>query len=194
MEQIRTFIAIELDEQTRAAVVAVQRDFQKKAPSGVVHWVRPEGVHLTLQFLGNVLTERIPAIVKGVSAACQGVPPFTILIRDLGCFPNLKQPRVVWVGLSEPSGALNRLYRQVQDNMAALGFEAEKRPFSPHLTLGRVGKEIGKGEVRHLGEMVAAAELGTIGQMEVSRVGVIRSDLKPDRAVYTRLFEASLSD
>jgi 2'-5' RNA ligase len=193
MEQIRTFIAIGLDEQALAAVVAVQREFQKKVPPGVVRWVRPGGIHLTLQFLGNVLADRVPAIREGVSAACRGVPPFTILIRDVGCFPNLKRPRVVWVGVSESSGALNRLYRQVQDNMAALGFEPDKRPFNPHLTLGRVKKNTGAGEVRRLGEVMAAAELGTIDQMEVSSIHLIRSDLKPSGAVYTSLVEASLS-
>jgi 2'-5' RNA ligase len=193
MTQIRAFIAIELDEQARIAVLAVQREFQKKISPGVVRWVRPEGIHLTLQFLGDVLADRIPAIAEGVAAACQGVPPFTILMRDVGCFPNLKRPRVVWVGVSEPGGALNRLYRQVQDNMAGLGFTPEKRPFDPHLTLGRVRKDAGAGEVRRLGEIVMAAELGTIGQMGVSSVGLIRSDLKPDGAVYTRLAEASLS-
>lgn len=193
MEQIRSFIAIELSEQILAAIAAIQRDFQKKVPAGVVRWVRPEGIHLTLQFLGDVPADRIKAVAEGVSIGCRGLSPFTVEVGNVGCFPNLTRPRVVWVGVSEPGGLLGRLQRQIQDNMEALGFAPEDRAFNPHLTLGRVGKDAAAGDVRRLGEMVASARVGAIGQMTVGKASLIRSDLKPGGAVYTRLAESTLS-
>ena len=109
MPRLRTFIAIELSSELLNRLQEVQRDLQKRVPPQVVRWVRPQGIHLTLKFLGEVPAERIQAITQAVERACTGVAPFTITAGGLGCFPNLRRPRVVWVGVDEPTGNLSRL-------------------------------------------------------------------------------------
>ncbi len=193
MPDIRAFIAIELDEPVKTALADVQRRLREAMPRDSVRWVRPGGVHLTLKFLGNVPAGQVADITRAIEAAAgQGIAPFSLTIGQLGCFPNLRRPRVVWVGVQEPTGALARLQGAVEKHIAPLGYPTEKRPFSPHLTLGRTQRRASPADVRRIGEVVGAAGVGQLAAMEVRAVGLIRSDLKPTGAVYTRLAEVLL--
>jgi 2'-5' RNA ligase len=147
---------------------------------------------LTLKFLGETLPDQVEAVKVALDQAVSGLLPFTFTVGGLGCFPNTRRPRVIWVGLYEPSGTLSRLRDAIESNVAPLGFPTEKRPFRPHLTLGRVQRYASKSEVREVGEVIAASAIGTIDEMQVRQVSYIRSDLRPDGAVYTTLHEARL--
>ncbi len=190
MNAVRTFVAIELSPQLLRRLRALQDRLRQDVPAGVVRWVRPEGIHLTLKFLGDVPTARVEEIATAMCDACVGHVPFTFAVAGLGCFPNLRRPRVIWVGVDEPTGTLAALQRDVEGAMQRLGFAPERRPFRPHLTLGRV-KGGGADVVRALGEYVARATVN-VGQMEASEVSLMRSDLRPGGAVYTRLAVAAL--
>lgn len=192
MEKIRTFIAIELDENLKSCLTKLQEQLKGEAPQGSVRWVRPEGIHLTLKFLGDVPASRIEGITQALQKSCRGVAPFSLSCSELGCFPNLKHPNVVWVGVQEETGTLAQLQKAIEENLASLGYPAEKRQFSPHLTLGRVQKRVSASDLRRLGELVGTSKVGTLGQMEVRSVSLMRSDLRPDGAVYTRLAEVEL--
>ena len=192
MEKIRTFIAIELDESVKDGLTKLQERLKGEAPQGSVRWGRPEGIHLTLKFLGDVPADQIEEIARALQKSCQGFAPFSLSCAGLGCFPNLKRPRVVWVGIQEETGTLAQLQKAIEENVAPLGYPTEKRKFSPHLTLGRVQKRASSGDLRRLGELVGASEIGILGQMEVRSVNLIRSDLRPSGAVYTRLAEVEL--
>jgi 2'-5' RNA ligase len=192
MEKIRTFIAIELDESIKDGLTQLQERLQGQASRDSVRWVRPEGIHLTLKFLGDVPADQIGEISRALQKSCQGFAPFSLSCGGLGCFPNLKHPNVVWVGIHEETGTLAQLQQAIEENVAPLGYPTEKRKFSPHLTLGRVQKRVGSGDLRRLGELVGASETGTWGQMEVRSVNLMRSDLRPSGAVYTRLAEVEL--
>jgi 2'-5' RNA ligase len=192
MEKIRTFIAIELDESIQDGLTRLQEQLQGEAPRGSVRWVRPGGIHLTLKFLGDVPADQIGEITGALQKSCQGFAPFSLSCGGLGCFPNLKHPRVVWVGVQEETGTLAQLHKAIEENVAPLGYPTEKRKFSPHLTLGRVRRQVGSGDRRRLGELVGASETGSLGQMEVRSVNLMRSDLQPSGAVYTRLAEVEL--
>ena len=192
MEKIRTFIAIELDESIKDGLTQLQAQFKDEAPPGSVRWVKPEGIHLTLKFLGDVPADQIGEISRALQEGCQGVAPFSLSCGGLGCFPDLKRPRVVWVGIQEETGTLAQLQKAIEENVSPLGYPPEKRKFSPHLTLGRVQKRVSSGDLRRLGDLVGASEIGTLGQMEVRFVHLIRSDLRPSGAVYTRLAEMEL--
>ena len=194
MEKIRTFIAIELDESVKDGLAKLQERLKGKAPQGSVRWGRPEGIHLTLKFLGDVPADQIEEITRALQKSCQGFASFSLSCGGLGCFPNLKRPRVVWVGIQEETGTLAQLQKAIEENVAPLGYPTEKRKFSPHLTLGRVQKRVGSGDLRRLGELVGASETGTLGQMEVRSVNLMRSDLRPSGAVYTRLAEMELKE
>ena len=192
MEKIRTFIAIELSESIKDDLTKLQERLKGEAPRGSVRWVRAEGIHLTLKFLGDVPADQIGEITKALQKSCQGFAPFSLSCGGLGCFPNLKRPRVMWVGIQEETGTLAQLQKAIEENVAPLGYPPEKRKFSPHLTLGRVQRRVSSGDLRRLGELVGASEIGTLGHMEVRSVNLIRSDLRPSGAVYTRLAEVEL--
>ncbi len=192
MNTIRAFIAIELAQSILTQLSAVQSQFKAALPAGCVRWVRPGGIHLTLKFLGDVPTAQLDAIKSAIAEAAGASPAFSLEAGGLGCFPNLRRPSVVWVGIQEPEGALVRLQRAVESAIAPLGYPSEKRPFSPHLTLGRVSRQARLDELRRLGEYVASADIGVLGQMSVNEIALIQSSLKPSGAEYTTLMRAPL--
>ena len=192
MEKIRTFIAIELDESIKVSLTKLQERLKGQVPQGSVRWVRSEGIHLTLKFLGDVSADQIGEITRALQRSCQGFAPFSFSCGGLGCFPDLKRPRVVWVGIQEETGTLAQLQKAIEENVSPLGYPPEKRKFSPHLTLGRVQRRVSSGDLRRLGELVGASEIGTLSQMQVKSVNLMRSDLRPSGAVYTRLAEVEL--
>jgi 2'-5' RNA ligase len=192
MEKIRTFIAIELDESIKNELTKLQERLKDKAPRGSVRWVKPKGIHLTLKFLGDVPADQIEEITKALQKGCQGVAPFSLSCGGLGCFPNLNRPRVMWVGIQEETGTLAQLKKSIEGNVAPLGYPTEKRKFSPHLTLGRVQRRASAGDRRQLGDLIGTLDIGLLGQMEVHSVNLMRSDLRPSGAVYTRLAEVEL--
>jgi len=193
MKQIlRTFIAIELDEPMREALARVQEELQVAAPPGSVRWVRPESIHLTLKFLGDTPVAQVEEIKQALAAAAAEVAPFSFTVEGLGCFPNSRRPRVLWVGVEEPTGALETLWQAVEAHVAPLGWPTEGRGFQPHLTLGRVQRRVSSAERRALGELIERSDVGRLGSIAVHGVSFIRSELKPTGAVYTRLAEAEL--
>ncbi len=192
MQQIRTFIAIELDDEIRSALADLQEQLKADVPRDTVRWVKPEGIHLTLKFLGNVPASKIEEVQQALTRICAEFPPFSFSIGGLGCFPNPRRPRVVWVGVQEEEGILKRLQKVIEDGMAELGFPREGREFHAHLTLGRTQRRASSSDVRRLGQLVAQTEVGELGQMQVRGVSLMKSDLKPTGAVYTRLAEARL--
>ena len=165
---------------------------QQVAPRSV-RWVKPEAIHLTLKFLGDTPSEKVGAVKDALAQAAAQVSPFTFAVSGLGCFPNTRRPRVLWVGLQDPTGALARLRDAVEAQVVPLGFPTEARPFRPHLTLGRVQRHASKSEVIEVGAVVFNSQVGDIGEMAVSSVSYIKSDLQPGGSVYTTLAEASLA-
>ena len=192
MNTLRTFIAIELPAEILRLIKQAQAQLQAAAPPHSVRWVRAEGIHLTLKFLGPVPMSQIDAITATMAAAARGVEPFTLTIGGAGCFPNPKRPRVVWIGIAEPTGRLNSLQRAVESAISPLGYPPEERGFQPHLTLGRAAHEATSDDLKRVGEIVAAANIGTLGQVPVSSIALIKSDLKPSGAEYTTLQWARL--
>lgn len=186
-ETVRAFVAIELDSRLLQALDSLMARLQRELPSGALRWVRPEGIHLTLQFLGNVPVDRIPAVVRALEGACTGVPSLTMEVAGLGCFPNLQRPNVLWVGVEERTGQLLRLQRHVAQGLEPLGFEPDRRGFHPHLTLARAARGARPADLRQVGAWVAGAEPVSLGALRADHVSLMRSDLRPDGAVYTRL-------
>ena len=193
MEQIRAFIAIELSEDILSAIADLQRQLKKQVPEGTVRWVKPGGIHLTLQFLGDVPAVKINSIAQALTAACAPFHPFSVTVGGLGCFPNAKRPRVTWVGVDEPTGTLAALQKAIERAMVPLGFTPERRAFHPHLTLGRTKRQATRDQAQALGTLITTTQIPFLGQMNVRQVCLIRSDLRPTGAVYTRLAAAPLA-
>lgn len=191
-ETVRAFIAIELDHAVLRALDKLQAELKRDSSQKAVRWVESSGIHLTLKFLGDVPIGQLEDLNAGLQRACYGFAPFAISCAGLGCFPNPNRPRVIWVGVDEPRGVLAELQQAVEREIAPLGYPTEDRPFSPHLTLGRVRREASRDDVRRLGQLIAARQVGKLAQMEARAVSLIRSELRPTGAVYTRLFDVSL--
>ncbi len=137
---LRTFVALPLPTEIHQALKALQDRLKRHAvlrpaPTGVVRWVDPESIHLTLHFLGDILPERVEPIKTALTVVARNVQPFAFQTGTLGAFPNLNRPQVIWVGVQDPTSWLTLLHAAVNEALASLGFQPEQRHFSPHLTL-----------------------------------------------------------
>jgi 2'-5' RNA ligase len=192
MEIIRAFIAIPLPRSLLDKLAALQQQLESQVPRRSVRWVRVDGIHLTLKFLGDTSTEKLPDIKQALTAVARHAPTCAFTVEELGCFPNPRRPNVVWVGVKEPTGWLEVLQDAVEEAMTYFGYEREKRGFKPHLTLGRVDRRASRSDAAQVGEAVASTTVGLLGEVLVDRFGLIRSVLKPTGAEYTTLEEFPL--
>lgn len=193
MSDIRCFIAVDLGAPVKRQLAEIQRRLKASTPPGSVRWVSPESVHLTLKFLGNVPAGRIQEIASALRRASQPAAPFSFRVAGAGCFPNLSRPRVVWIGVEDAGGALRSLQKAVEKALGPLGFPPEGRPFTPHLTLGRTQRSASTADARAIGQAVSALDVGTLGEVEVREIILMRSDLSPAGARYTPLEHIRLS-
>jgi 2'-5' RNA ligase len=184
---IRSFVAIDVPDQIKDELREVRERLRRDAPERSVRWSRISGIHLTLKFLGDISQADLPNIKTTLDGVAQTQEPFTISVRGVGCFPNANRPRVVWVGVGDDTRHLASLQRAIEQSLVPLGFEAEKRAFHPHLTLGRAHRRARRADQRRLGEIITSADVGELGLVDVEIFRLMRSDLQPDGAVYTAL-------
>jgi 2'-5' RNA ligase len=186
-DNIRLFIAVELPEELKRVLTEIGREIGARIPPNTVRWVKPAAMHLTLVFLGETPAGKLDAIKEAAASAAARIPKTSFRAIGLGCFPNPRRPRVVWVGVEESAGNLERLKQMLDEELEPLGFRPEKRRFSPHLTLGRVGRQASRQAEAELGQIVERATLRDVGGVDVTYIHLIRSDLRPSGAVYTTL-------
>ncbi len=187
MDMIRAFIAIPLPQSLLDEMAALQRQLDHQVPRRSVRWTRTEGIHLTLKFLGNTLAEKLPDIEQALMEVARYAPTGDFAAQGLGCFPNPRRPRVIWIGVQEPTGWLEVLQDAIEEVMEAFGYSRERRGFTPHLTLGRVNRRASRNDVAQIGQVIAATEVGQLAQVPTDRFALIRSELKPTGAEYTEL-------
>ncbi len=149
-----------------------------------VGWVVPENLHLTLKFLGSVEPLRMEQIEGALQATAAAAAPFTLAVRGLGAFPSPARPRVIWAGVQTAGTAVAALASRLDDALGPLAFPREERPFSAHVTLGRV-REPRRDPA--LAEALAAGSEKDFGYFRVERMTLMRSDLSPRGARYTAL-------
>lgn len=195
MTTIRSFIAIELSDEARAALADLQNRLKRATLAQAVRWTAPESIHLTLHFLGDIAPDtvsQISSLLEQTAAAC---PPFTLTLGGLGCFPNTRRPRIVWIGVSGQTDILTRLHGELGQKLKTLGFTLDTRPYSPHLTLGRVKDTIPQRQLAQLGQALEQVQptVGQLAALPVSEINLMKSELKPAGAVYTRLALARLT-
>lgn len=183
-EQIRSFVAIELPEEAKRGLARLRRELERDEHR-FVKWVDPEGIHLTLKFLGNVPSKRLAEITEAIAKATQGVWLFHLEIHGIGAFPSRKQPRVLWVGIGGEVDKLTRLQQSIDSALAALGFAKEERHFVPHLTLARVREGASPADRKGFGELLSSTILEEKYPIEVEAVRLMRSQLTPAGAIYS---------
>lgn len=179
---VRTFVAANLTRELQRALADVQTVLRSSQAD--VSWVRQENLHLTLKFLGEVAEARLPKIAEAIREAAGTASPFEIALGGIGAFPSLRGPRVVWVGMEAGAEALTALQAEVEARLQPVGFPRERRPFSAHLTLGRVRSP---RNLDRLAEAVARTPSRGLGSMDVARIELMRSQLSPQGSIYTVL-------
>jgi 2'-5' RNA ligase len=193
---MRTFIAILLPENLLAWIARLQgtaQDALAAAQAGrAIRWTPPHNVHLTLRFLGETSPAQVQSIGAQLAELAQRGRPFDLQLRGLGCFPDYRQPRIIWAGLQGDLAALVQVQAQVERAAVAQGFAAEERSFQPHLTLGRARRDADRADLRQAGDVLhSLARPGEVGLsaavtgLRVAEIVHMRSDLHPDGAEYT---------
>lgn len=185
-QTFRTFIAVELPSSLQSKLGQLQEDLRKS--NADVSWVKPENIHITLKFLGNITAEKIEELKKALDKIAGSSSSFSLKAKGIGVFPKPSFPRVVWVGI-ENQEKLKELALMVEDELSKIGFQKEQREFTAHLTIGRVRSPKNKETLRQLIEKTAFAPEDII---EAKRIILFQSTLTPKGSVYTPLFEADL--
>jgi 2'-5' RNA ligase len=178
---MRTFIAVELPEKVKGEIEQLQAPFKKT--DTLVSWVKPKNIHVTLKFLGEVPEERIKEVLSATQKAVEGARKFTMSLKGTGAFPNLRRPRVIWIGAGSGEEELSLLAARIEEEMEKIGFPKEKRKFSAHFTVGRVKSP---RNIEKLMELVSSSDFQT-EEIQVSEVVVMKSQLDPGGAIYTPL-------
>jgi len=177
---MRVFIAIDLPESLRAALAEAQQGFRSNARDA--RWTNPEGIHLTLKFLGEISDAQTKLVVEAL-AQIGPFEPFSVEVMGFGFFPHAQRPRVFWAGVTAPP-ALAELAARVERHMEKTGFAREDRPFSPHLTLARF--QVPRPQPA-LESAVAARATASLGKFEASEFFLFESKLSPQGAQYRKV-------
>jgi len=178
---IRAFIAVDLDPQVVENICRAINGLRTMIPG--IRWVSSKNFHLTLKFLGDIEETRIDEIGAALADKICPFPRLSINAKGLGVFPNLRRPQILWVGLA--GGALTTLAARVESALQPFGFVAERRPFTPHLTIGRWRKF--DRPPKTLGETLASWDSREFGESVVDKIVLYQSVLKPEGATYQTL-------
>jgi 2'-5' RNA ligase len=182
---IRAFIAVYLLDSVKVALDKIGQTLAAQVPPGSVRWVKPALMHLTMRFLGDTAVAQLPALTAGLDQIAAGQAAFTLYLDRLGCFPNEKRPRVIWVGLGGADDAVQKLSRAIEAHVVALGWKQEGRPFQAHLTLGRVN------DGRQLAGLKWDVPVARLA-VPVMAVHLVESQLRPSGPLYTTRHSSEL--
>jgi 2'-5' RNA ligase len=188
MARLRTFIAVDIGKAIRGRAVALQEALARSGTD--VKWVEPDNLHVTLLFLGEVEDRDVPAVCRVVADCAGELPPFALQVATAGCFPNPRRPRILWVGVGRGTQELVALHDALEPPLLELGcYRREDRPYTPHITLGRVKSD---RPTDRLAQALAKQAGWDGGEIDVREVLVMSSELRPQGPVYTVLSRGKL--
>lgn len=190
MEDIRAFIAIELPDHVKAALGKLEQELKGHRLNA--RWVSVENIHLTLKFLGNISSDSVKDISQVIEEAAVVAMPFDLRVEGVGVFPNERRTQVIWAGVAGDMATLGELQKEIDSGLSRLGFAQESRPFSPHLTVARMREDATAAEREAAGKLVSAMLFEASG-FRVESVSLMRSQLRREGPIYTRLVAVPLS-
>lgn len=193
MSVIRAFIAVNLSVDILSRISELSEELQRQCSGVPVRWVPAENMHLTLKFLGDVSVSNVEILQKILTKVGASHNACEISAGGVGAYPKIQKPRVLWVGLEAPQ-ELYALQNAIEGESEKLGYPREGRPFSPHLTIGRVQKNATKQDIARLAGVLEALNIGFLGATRIQEVHLYRSELRPGGAKYTSLFAAPLRE
>ena len=179
----RSFLAFALPEEVLQEIGRVQNRLRRRI-SGDVRWVRPEAIHLTLKFFGDVPVGDLPHISAVMEKMAAAVAPFDLTVGGVGVFPDPQRPRIVWLGMGGDAERLVSFQKGMEREFEEIGFPQEERPFRPHLTLARIRSKKG---LTGLDGVLEKGETYAAGRFIATGLSLFKSDLTPQGAIYTRL-------
>jgi len=183
-------VAVELPEEIRDVLETQQNTLRSAMgrAAGAVRWTRPESVHLTLQFLGDIPTGHVASISEVIADACAGAKPLGLTLDGIGAFPNLSRPRIVWVGMQGDIEPLRKIASRIAELLKPLGYKPDK-PFSPHITLGRIRDTARTDELRAISDALTsqASRRASNAAITVNSISLMESHLQSGGSVYTQL-------
>jgi 2'-5' RNA ligase len=188
---IRVFLAIELSLDVRKKLSELQQQLRKTLPP--INWVRPESIHLTLKFLGYVDPSSISRLLSVLKPIGKKQHVFSIDVHGLGVFPQVKHPRIFWIGLTGNTQALQELVLEIEAALEPLGFPPEEKAYHPHLTLARIKRENATVGSALLENQVLEKDQH-LGTLTIDRFTLIQSDLDSSGARYTSLWTVPFSE
>jgi 2'-5' RNA ligase len=180
---IRAFLAMDPPPEVLRRIADIQ-EVLKKTLRGSISWVRPEGIHLTLKFFGDMAADNLPPISEVVSRQAAGMRPLHLNIKGLGVFPGIRRPRVLWLGVGGEVARLIVLQKVLAQGFETCGIKKEERPFRAHLTLARIKSPQG---LSGLDKVLEEKEAESAGSFEAKGLILFKSDLTPKGAIYTVL-------
>ena len=184
---MRTFIAIKIPDIVKSELIQITDKL--KSSRADLKWVKPEGILLTLKFLGNIDEQKATEVKEVLNKVVKAEVPFEIRLEGLGAFPKPASPRVIWAGVKEGAQNTINLAKNLEEQLEKIGFEKERRSFHPHLTLGRLRSPQNKGKLSNLLE---STKFKSSSIIKVARLNLIQSTLTPTGAIYTVLYQAEL--
>ena len=184
---LRSFIAVEVPAEIQNAIARSVASLQKTLPKPLVRWVATQNVHLTLKFLGDVSPANLERMAEALKIEADAHGMFTMSVDGLGAFPTSRRARVIWIGLEAPPSLL-ALQRGVEAVSVRLGYSTDDRPFSPHLTIGRVGQNVAATDLQKIRSALEGTKVGKLGTVKVDAIHIFKSDLRPGGSVYTHLY------
>jgi RNA 2',3'-cyclic 3'-phosphodiesterase len=189
---MRLFVALPLPPEVRAHLLRTQQLLLPHLPHQTVRWTPEAQMHLTLRFLGEVRQDQLAPLKTALLPLSDRHAPFQLVLSDLGCFPNLRAPRVIWLGLGGDLGRLSSLQSDVQQACAGFGDAQDDRPFSPHLTIGRL-RLPPRPPAQPWDKLFSRASIQTLPSWNSLRIELIQSHLDPAGAHHEILLEVPLS-
>ena len=177
-ENVRSFIAIPVSNEGIEALEQAVKHLDEEIGRHV-RWVRPEGIHLTLKFMGDIPAATAERVLEALLPVTAGFNSFQLSISGLGVFPNSRRPRVLWAGLDGGLKSLSELHMAVDEAVGKLGLPKDQRPFSPHLTLGRVRRDAAEGQLQKIGEAMSSTKIPSAPAWLADTVNLMRTELDP---------------
>lgn len=184
-DKIRAFVALKLPESTISYIKRIQEDL--KLYRFPVRWVRPEKMHLTIKFFGEITESDIKNIGAVMNNCAGGYAPLSLSAKGVGVFPSITRPRIIWAGISGEASLLFALRNDLENRFGEIGFKREDRPFKGHLTMGRFRERTDSGKLIEALRKVQSFESEIF---VAGKIYLYKSDLRPEGPVYTELLSA----
>jgi 2'-5' RNA ligase len=183
-QTFRTFLAAPISKKIEKKLADLIRQFKSTQPGNCVKWVSAQNIHITFKFLGNTPLHQAFQIADVLDQYLAQQKPVELTLREVGAFPNLSKPNVLWIGISEIK-SLERIYSITEEICSEYGFPRETKPFKPHLTIGRLSRNVSGIDSKKIGDLIIPAKNTCFGQMLLKEVVVFHSELRPSGPVYT---------